>query len=473
MVAPFSCMQVAYKTKQQKEKNMSINYAVMQVSKLQDNYVLQTVWANIDQEVVMWYRKTNGKQGSSNSWERTATWVPEDITHQVGEIVASTITPNDIETMNNKEFPKVLFQKLLRNHSLRSQEETEIDYPTLMNTIRLHADSFEQYHKDFRQERSGKPKENHMDTKTDPVIVIDRQAPSLTENALSFVTANSVAGYVQRKFAGDITEKRIFDFALHHKLNVLIEGEAGTGKTSSVMNYAHKMNLPFYSLSSNISLEPTQIFGTMLPTPDGKWAWQDGGLTQIVRHGGVLLINEGNFLPARIATVLYSLLDYRRQITLMDKGNEVVTAHPNLLIVTDMNMNYRGTSQLNEAWADRFAIKLRYEYDNKIEKKFITSEALLDLATSMRIASKGREVTTAPAEGIAFETPISTRLLKTFELIAKELSYEFAVENFVNNFAEEERSSVRLLLESNESNLRSDYNLSNETITTDLGVDNE
>jgi MoxR-like ATPase len=107
------------------------------------------------------------------------------------------------------------------------------------------------------------------------------------------------------------------------------------------------------------------------------------------------------------------------------------------------NDGYKGTSKFNEAFADRFFVKLNFEYDTDIEKKFIPSNTLLELAKSMR------------ADTIAgvYETPVSTRLLKQFVDLAQNLSYDFAVDNFVNNFREDERSSVKLLLDSQRHNL--------------------
>jgi hypothetical protein len=126
-----------------------------------------------------------------------------------------------------------------------------------------------------------------------------------------------------------------------------------------------------------------------------------------------------------------------------------------------MNPNYRGTQLLNEAWKDRFEIKLNYGYDRDIEKKILKSESLLDLAYGMRSRSRGADEPVGDNNAI-FDTPVSTRILKTFEKLATELSFDFACEVFVNNFDENERPAVRLLLEANAYNLK-----------TDLGIDTD
>ena len=147
--------------------------------------------------------------------------------------------------------------------------------------------------------------------------------------------------YIHRYIDG-VMEWDIYDQAKHDRVNILIEGDAGSGKTISVQSYASARGMRYFNVSNNNSTEPSELFGQWIPTADGKYRWQDGAVTQLVRNGGVLLLNEIRFLPERVSTVLFSLLDYRREIQLMGNGGEVVKAHPDLLIVADMNyVNYR------------------------------------------------------------------------------------------------------------------------------------
>lgn len=281
-----------------------------------------------------------------------------------------------------------------------------------------------------------------------------------TDTKTLFVpTLESTSHYIPRTFSGGVEEFQMFDYALDNHLNVLIEGETGTGKTSGVLAYCAQRHLNFFAVPCNSAIDFTQVIGGLFPNADGKLEWVDGGITRIVREGGLLLINELNNAPKNLSQYLMSLLDDRRSITLMGNGNEVVTAHKDLLIVADQNPNYRGTQLLNEAWKDRFEIKLRYNYDNAIEKKIITSSSLLEIANGMRSTARQNEY--ASDRGTIFETPISPRLLKTFEKLARGLSYDFAVDVFVNNFSDEERPAVQMLLEGASSNIKEELNLTN------------
>jgi len=282
------------------------------------------------------------------------------------------------------------------------------------------------------------------------------------ENKSLFVPSlESTSHYIERTFAGEINETQMYDFALENKMNILLQGEAGTGKTTSAMAYASKRKMNFFAIPSNNAIDFTQLIGGLFPDENGKLKWVDGAVTKIVREGGLLLINELNNAPKNLSQYLMSLLDDRRCITLMSHDNEVIKAHPDLLVVADMNPFYRGTTLLNEAWKDRFEIKLNYNYDNAIEKQIVTSVSLLELANGMRSTSQNDHGSSNSST--IFETPVSTRILKTFEKLAKGLSYDFASDVFVNNFSDDERPAVRMLLEGNDYNIKSDLGLLEST----------
>lgn len=256
--------------------------------------------------------------------------------------------------------------------------------------------------------------------------------------------------YIHRHIDG-VMDWDILDRALADNVNVLIEGEAGSGKTICVQSYASARNMRYFNVSNNNSTEPSELFGQWIPTPEGKYKWQDGAVTQLVRNGGVLLLNEVRFLPERISTVLFSLLDYRREIQLMGNGGEVVKAHPDLLIVADMNdLKYRGGRELNQAFADRFGIKLEFPYDKGIEKKLIKHDSVLTLADQLRQQYEKEELS----------NPISTRGLVDFVANANRFGLDFAITSFVNGFNKDERGGVRLACETHKENIALDMGAS-------------
>ena len=284
---------------------------------------------------------------------------------------------------------------------------------------------------------------------TTPKVEVAIEVAKVNENEMAYMNMISVPDpkwakeYVNRKFNGK-TEWDIYDEALKDGDNILIEGGAGSGKTISVQSYASARGMRYFNVSNSNGIDPSQLFGRWIPKADGQgYRWQDGAVTLLVRYGGVLLLNEVNFLPERVSTVLYSLLDYRREIQLLENGGEVIKAHPDLLIIADMNAGYRGTHELSQAWNDRYTIKLEFPYDKAIELKVVGNRALLSLADKLREQYDKEEIT----------TPISTRSLVAFVKNAKRFGLDFAITSFVNGFNKEERGGVRLACETFKENI--------------------
>lgn len=311
-------------------------------------------------------------------------------------------------------------------------------------------------------------------TTTDDVAAV-QQAVQRYSHLAEVPERRYLDGYVQRNVSGKgknaTTEFDAFDKAFAKGHNVLIEGPTGPGKTTSVMAWAAKRGLRFGTVSSSTGTDMSQLIGRFKPDETGQAiaTWVDGVVTDLIRNGGVLLINEGNFLPERISTVLFPVTDARRSIVLQDKDGEIVKAHrpttykrigkevveqpcwcadPGsdackskwLLIVLDMNPDYEGTRPLNKAFRNRFAVQLWWDYDEAVEKQLIASKSLRELGSSIRQSDE-------------YDTPVSTNMLIEFEDIAADFGMDFAVQNFVNHFDSEERDSVKIVVNTYKDNV--------------------
>lgn len=269
------------------------------------------------------------------------------------------------------------------------------------------------------------------------MAVIKKRKKNLNEDLVP--PKHMIDGYISREFNG-VTEFDIYTYARNNKVNVLNEGPTGLGKTSSVVAWAAQNNIPFYSVPSNVGVEPSSLFGKYIPGVDengeNKFVWVDGPVTRIVRDGGVLLINEVNFLPPRVATVLFGLLDKRRQIQLLDHKGEVIDAHDDLTIIADMNPGYEGTGRMNKAFRNRFGIQLVWDYSADVEKQLIQFKTVADVAKRIRNMAKSSNIL----------TPVSTNMLMEFESNMLAFSVDFASMIFVNHFDERERAPISQIL---------------------------
>jgi SpoVK/Ycf46/Vps4 family AAA+-type ATPase len=257
--------------------------------------------------------------------------------------------------------------------------------------------------------------------------------------------------YVHRKIWGQ-EDFAIYDAARAEGVNVLIYGPTGPGKTTSVEAWAAERNLRMASISGNASMEPSQMTGKFVSDGEGSFMWIDGPVTDVVRNGGVLLLDEVNFINPKIYTNLYSLTDGRRNITLLDHHGETIEAHKDLTIFATMNPDYIGTTPLNFAFRNRFDIQIPWDYDDAVEEKLVTCKALRVLMKQLRVeAAKGQ-----------YETPISTNMGMEFVRFVDMLGYEFAAENFIAHFSADEQASVRMVFQTHEHNIKLDLGLEEE-----------
>lgn len=252
--------------------------------------------------------------------------------------------------------------------------------------------------------------------------------------------------YVARKIEG-VWDTDLLTYAQEANINVLLSGPTGPGKTSLVLAYAAAKQQPLITVQCNGAVDPNTFWGGLAFDEDGNLkGWQDSEITEVIRNGGVLYLDEVNFLPPKVAAVFHGLLDKRRQIVIPEKGNEVVHAHEDLLVVAAYNPDYEGTKPLNAAFKNRFKIKVTFDYDREVEKELICVPIMLDLAKKLRDAHRSGEL----------DTPTSTNMLIEFEELAVDLGYPFAVGNFLNAFHAEERKAVSEVFDLHEKQIRAE-----------------
>lgn len=239
--------------------------------------------------------------------------------------------------------------------------------------------------------------------------------------------------YISRVIFG-VRDLALLRYAKEAERNIYLEGPTGPGKTSLVLAYAAEEKLPLVTLHCNGGLDPQSIFGVPVMDSDGKVKFVESDMTTLIRHGqGILYLDEANFMPPKLTASLHGLLDKRREITLIDKGGELVKAGEGLQIISTFNPDYEGTRPLNPAFKNRFALKVPFGYDDGVEKK------LLAMPVTMEMARKLRE---SKRLGV-IDTPVSTNMLIEFEEFCIDLGVEFAIGNFLAAFSAAEHSAVR------------------------------
>ncbi len=147
----------------------------------------------------------------------------------------------------------------------------------------------------------------------------------------------------------------------------LLIGETGVGKTSAVRYLAAITNTPLRRVNMNGSMTAEDFLGQLL-IENGSTFWKDGVLTECMRKGYWLIIDEVNAASAEIMFALHSLLDDDHYVVLTDSPTrEIVRPHADFRIFATMNPQerYAGTQELNRAFANRFPIKAMVDIPNE------------------------------------------------------------------------------------------------------------
>jgi hypothetical protein len=430
----------------------------------------QTLFVPHNDDCLVYSRLTDGQPGKGNRWERTT----------INELL-TTISPNeyitvspfgvnvtnaDSEAIEATGWSPVLSTKAMAAYGKAEKDEEFGSVPSritsLFNQVNVRDPKLNETVTDLRRERDSQDEHQFMQpTQTPPaepetVIVPEQRLRIALATIPPIEQANK---YVNRKVTGGVLDFDLFDYALDNGLTTLIYGPTGPGKTTSIVAWSASRRRRLAAVSGNAALEPSQLIGKYVPDGNGGFEWIDGPVTDVVRNGGTLILDELNFISPKIYTILYSLLDGRRCLILLDHHGETIEAHPDLAIFATMNPDYVGTTPLNFAMRNRFELQVPWDYDDDVENKLITHKSLLVIAKQLRAeASKGE-----------LETPVSTNMFMELEKLIK-FNFEFAIANFVAHFDKEEQEKVALVMMTHEYNIKEDFGLTEpQVVNTEDG----
>jgi MoxR-like ATPase len=338
-----------------------------------------------------------------------------------------------------------------------------------------------------------------------PKIARKPKAPAITPpgHLLSNLMPEPWYGedYVGRKVAG-VQDMAVFDIAAQMQHNVILAGPTGSSKTSAVYawaagwtgatgrkrvdgdwEYYNKVDTnrarPLVYIPCNAAADPSIFTGDWKPRSDGSgYRFVPSDVLYAIICGGVLVLDEVNMMKPNIAVYTYALLDKRRVIEVADAagsglcpgcahinegaedfsdctecgtnlGNGTLfEAHEDFCVFATYNPNYIGTKPLSEAFLNRFAINLTWDYDENVEDQLVFSETLLVMARQWRRAVAMGEIM----------SPVSTNMLMEFVAFAQHesLGLNFAILNLLNKFRPEERPVLERSIEANMAGLKSD-----------------
>lgn len=160
--------------------------------------------------------------------------------------------------------------------------------------------------------------------------------------------------------AGEVIGRRnaidVIVAALAADRHVLLEGPPGTGKSSLLRSLAHATGASLVFVEGNAELTPARLVGSFDPArvlSDGYSAdvFLDGPLTEAMRTGALLYIEEINRVPEETLNVVITAMS-ERELHVPRLGR--VVAEPGFRVVAAMNpFDAIGTARISSAVYDR------------------------------------------------------------------------------------------------------------------------
>ncbi len=203
-------------------------------------------------------------------------------------------------------------------------------------------------------------------------------------------------------------EVEVFDHAYKNKIPVLLKGPTGTGKTRFVDFMTHQLNKKLITISCHEETSSTDLIGRYI-IQGSETVWIDGPLTQAVKTGAIIYLDEIAEARPDVIVAIHSLTDHRKELYI-DKLGETIKAHPDFMLVASFNPGYqKGFKELKPSTRQRF-IALAFNYPNeKDEAEILINETQIDTATAKKLVSIATKIRNLTELGLT-ET-VSTRLL--------------------------------------------------------------
>lgn len=292
---------------------------------------------------------------------------------------------------------------------------------------------------------------------TDPMDKrLDHLRPSRTK-VRRYVNRDMGSGLNDVEFFLTFTEDGYRSENEGRPANVMLKGDTQSGKTILVealaVAWADKLGLPkpmpIFTLSGSSGITDYDLFGQTTSYTDPEsgveaLVWLPGLADLAAQVGGILYLDEVNAFSERVTSSLHPLADSRhffinRNKPVFKDGQfmpDSVSAHMDLWIIGTYNEGYRGMSEMNEAFINRFR-HVPWGYDKDIEEKLIVSPAIRHLGESLRTARQTGQI----------RTPVGTSALQRLEQDIKQFGISLGTMVFTGMFKANERGVVEAIIE--------------------------
>ena len=238
--------------------------------------------------------------------------------------------------------------------------------------------------------------------------------------------------------------------AVRDNMPVLMIGESGVGKSAAIRFLANQTGNGLRRVNLNGGTTADELVGRNMINEKGTY-WIDGILTEAMRKGEWIVLDEINAALPEVLFVLQPILDDDGFLVLNEKDDkEIVHKHANFRLFATCNPpDYAGTKEMNKALLSRFSICIHVDFPpEKIELEIIENHLGNAVAQSevavklVALANKTRTDKEIPSTGVTYA--LKTRdVLNTLRLAQLMDPMESLLLAFGNKLEPEDKSSLK------------------------------
>ncbi len=233
----------------------------------------------------------------------------------------------------------------------------------------------------------------------------------------------------------DLRQMQRIAVALKLKQPVMLEEYSGSGKTTKVEHMCSLTDTEVHYANCH-DFDADVLIGKMSTdeTTRSGFGWQDGLVMHAIRNGGVLFLDEYNFMRgdvrARMHEILDALLRGKEAISLIENNHEIVPVSPDLRIIAAQNPpggEFGDREVLDPAQYTRF-VQIKGPSEMPKETK---------LARALGFINRDNVITIQPNEYLTSEAKLSPDQLAEIpgmeEILRKFIDFEDTFEQLVKN----------------------------------------
>ena len=196
----------------------------------------------------------------------------------------------------------------------------------------------------------------------------------------------SLRGNIERIIRGKTQAVDMVMVALLARGHLLIEDVPGVGKTTLAQSLAHSLGCSFKRIQFTSDLLPSDILGVSVYNPQNQTFEFKAG--PIFAH--IVLADEINRTTPKTQS---SLLEAMNDAQVSVDGSTHPLPWPFMVIATQNPWEYHGTFPLPESQLDRFLIRIRLGYPDRLdEKQILERQQLLHPADELEPVLSLQEV---------------------------------------------------------------------------------